>query len=58
MAKVLCREDPEDQPKVILETTAVFSEDEARAASQRWRQRLAGRMTSDSSELLREDRDR
>ena len=44
--------------KVILESAAVFSVDEARAASERWRQRLAGRMKSDSSDLLREDRDR
>ena len=44
--------------KVILESAALFSVDEARAVSQRWQQRLAGRMTSDSSDLLREDRDR
>lgn len=44
--------------KVILESAALFSVDEARATSERWRQRLAGRMTSDSSDLLREDRDR
>lgn len=35
-----------------------LSVDEARATSERWRKRLAGRMTSDSSDLLREDRDR
>lgn len=44
--------------KVILESAALFSVDEARATSERWRRRLEGRMTSDSSDLLREDRDR
>ena len=44
--------------KAILEAAAVFSMEEAREASARWRQRLAGRNTSDSSELIREDRDR
>ena len=44
--------------KVILEAAAVFSMSEAREVSERWRQRLAGQMTSDSSDLLREDRDR
>jgi len=44
--------------KAILESAALFSVDEARATSERWRRRLAGRMTSDSSDLLREDRDR
>lgn len=32
--------------------------DAARESSQRWRQRLEGRRTSDSGDLLREDRDR
>jgi antitoxin FitA len=44
--------------KVILESATLFSVDEARATSERWRRRLEGRMTSDSSDLLREDRDR
>ncbi|HYU32834.1 MAG TPA: Arc family DNA-binding protein [Thermoanaerobaculia bacterium] len=44
--------------KVILESAALFSVDEARATSERWRRRLAGQMTSDSADLLREDRDR
>ena len=44
--------------KVILEAAAVFSMSEAREVSERWRQRLAGQMTSDSSDLLREDRER
>jgi antitoxin FitA len=44
--------------KVILESATLFSLDEARAVSERWRQRLAGQMTSDSADLLREDRDR
>lgn len=44
--------------KAILEAAAVFSMNDARQASERWRQRLEGRMTSDSGDLLREDRDR
>jgi plasmid stability protein len=44
--------------KMILESAAAFSMNEARRSSERWRQRLAGRMTSDSGDLLREDRDR
>ncbi len=44
--------------KVILEAAAVFSMNEAREVSERWRRRLAGQMTSDSSDLLREDRER
>lgn len=44
--------------KMILESAAVFSMNEARQTSERWRQRLAGRVTSDSGDLLREDRDR
>lgn len=44
--------------KVILESAAVFSMNEARQTSERWRQRLAGRMTSDSGDLLREEHDR
>ena len=44
--------------KVILESAAVFSMNEARQTSERWRQRLAGRVTSDSGDLLRENHDR
>jgi plasmid stability protein len=44
--------------KVILESAAVLSMSEARQTSERWRQRLAGRVASDSGDLLREDRDR
>jgi antitoxin FitA len=44
--------------KAILEAAAVFSMAEAKEASARWRQRLAGRTASDSSELIREDRER
>ena len=44
--------------KTILESAAVFSVDEARRTSERWRKRLAGRTASDSGDLLREDRDR
>jgi hypothetical protein len=32
--------------------------DEARRLSERWHRRLAGRSFSDSTELIREDRDR
>ena len=44
--------------KLILESAAVFSVSEARQTNERWRKRLAGRVTSDSGDLLREDRDR
>jgi plasmid stability protein len=44
--------------KVILESAAVFSVNEARQTSERWHKRLAGRVASDSGDLLREDRDR
>jgi plasmid stability protein len=44
--------------KVILESAALFSVAEARLTSEQLRRRLAGQMTSDSADRLREDRDR
>ncbi|MEP7008936.1 MAG: hypothetical protein ABJC13_01290 [Acidobacteriota bacterium] len=44
--------------KAILETSARLSPAEAREIADRWRQRLAGRMRSDSADLVREDRER
>jgi plasmid stability protein len=46
------------EAKAILEAAATLSADEARQIADQWRHRLAGRMTSDSSEMTREDRDR
>lgn len=44
--------------KAILESVDTLSMSEARAFAEEWQRRLAGRMTSDSSDLIREDRDR
>ena len=44
--------------KAILESSARLSPGEARALAQEWRERLAGRMHSDSADLVREDRER
>ncbi|HEY0511331.1 MAG TPA: hypothetical protein VGH73_05480 [Thermoanaerobaculia bacterium] len=44
--------------KMILESAATLSTSEARAVAKEWQRRLAGRMTSDSSDLIRENRDR
>lgn len=44
--------------KAILEAAAPMTLDEARRVADRWRRRLAGRMTSDSADLIREDRER
>lgn len=44
--------------KSILETAATFSMSEARQVAEQWRQLFAGQPMSDSSELIREDRDR
>ena len=47
------------QVKAILESAAASpSMSEARKIAEEWHQRLAGRMTSDSADLIREDRDR
>ena len=44
--------------KAILEASARLSPGEAREIAEQWRQRLAGRMRSDSALLVREDRER
>ncbi len=44
--------------KAILESVDTLSMSEARALAEEWQRRLAGRMTSDSSDLIREDRER
>ena len=44
--------------KAILETSTRLSPAEAREIADRWRLRLAGRMQSDSADLIREDRER
>lgn len=44
--------------KAILESAAPLSMDEARQVAERWQQRLSGKIHGDSSELLREDRER
>ena len=46
------------EAKVILEAAAPFTLEEAARVAAQWRRRLAGRMTSDSADLIREDRDR
>ncbi len=45
--------------KAILESVAASpTMTEARKIAEEWHRRLAGRMTSDSADLLREDRNR
>lgn len=45
--------------KAILEDAArSFSMDEARQNAEEWRRRLAGKTFSDSSDLIRQDRER
>jgi len=44
--------------KAMLESSAQLSPSEARALAEQWRERLAGRMQSDSADLVREDRER
>ena len=44
--------------KAILEAAAPISMSEARSLAEEWQQRLAGRIRGDSSELIREDRER
>jgi antitoxin FitA len=49
----------QQEVKDILERAATtLTMDEARRLSERWHRRLAGRSFSDSTELIREDRDR
>jgi plasmid stability protein len=46
------------EAKVILEAAAPLSADEARRIAEDWQRRTAGRVTSESSDLIREDRER
>jgi plasmid stability protein len=46
------------EAKAILEAAATLRMDEARSIAAEWQRRLAGTMTSDSADLVREDRDR
>jgi plasmid stability protein len=48
----------EAEAKAILEAAAPLSREEAYQAALESQRRLAGRMMSDSAELLREDRER
>jgi plasmid stability protein len=48
----------QSEVKIILEEAGTFSMEEARQVAEQWRQRLAGRVHSDSAALIREDRDR
>ena len=48
----------EEEAKAILEAAVPLSRHEALRIAQEWQQRLAGRVMSDSVELLREDRER
>lgn len=44
--------------KAILEAAAPLSMSEARELAEHWQRRLAGQIEGDSSDLLREDRER
>ena len=44
--------------KAILEAAAPLSMSEARELAEYWQRRLAGQIEGDSSDLLREDRER
>lgn len=44
--------------KAILEAAAPLSMSEARRLAEQWQQRLAGQIQGDSTDLLREDRER
>jgi plasmid stability protein len=48
----------QSEVKAILEAAAPISMSEARRLAEEWQRRLAGRIHGDSSELIREDRDR
>ena len=48
----------EAEAKAILEAAAPRPVQEARRIAEQWQQRLAGQVTGDSSELIREDRER
>ena len=44
--------------RLILERAAGYTTDQAAAAAEGWRRRLAGRTAGDSTDLVREDRER
>ena len=44
--------------KAILESAATMTMEETRQVAEQFRRRWAGQMTSDSADLLREDRER
>lgn len=46
------------EAKLILETAAKITPEEARAAAEEWHKRLGGGDYSDSAQLIREDRQR
>ncbi len=46
------------EAKAILEAAATYSTEEALRVTRQWRQRLTGQIHGDSSDLIREDRDR
>jgi plasmid stability protein len=46
------------EAKAILEAASTLSMEEARQVAAQWRWRLSGTMTTDSADLLREDRQR
>lgn len=48
----------EAEAKAILEAAAPRPVPEARRIAEQWQARLAGRVTGDSAELIREDRER
>jgi plasmid stability protein len=48
----------QDEVKAILESAAKLSMTESREVARQIRRSLEGRMTSDSADLLREDRER
>jgi plasmid stability protein len=47
----------EAEARAILEAAAPRPAREPRHIAEQWQQRLAGRVTGDSAELIREDRD-
>jgi plasmid stability protein len=48
----------QNEAKLILESAAGFTPQEAVAAAKRWQRELSGRKFTDSARLLREDRSR
>jgi plasmid stability protein len=48
----------ESEVRTILEAASSFSAEQARNALTKWQAHFAGRQFADSSELLRENRDR